>query len=187
MRTWRKMVISWDFRIPSGLKTNVMRRCSDGVDRPISISSMQATALPENKGKLIIDIGLADGPIGKRRGDPMLAKLNRFNREAKQFELHVNLKAGPWIGKDKPYSSLYFLEFEFEDVENFPDTVLKIVKELWRLLEIKDENSHHLGDFKLEETTRVEIEPENWISLARWWKIYNLIPHITVKDLYPRR
>jgi hypothetical protein len=181
MKRWQKTVVKWN--CISGHKTNV--RVTDWPHKEKifhEIHKIEATALPERKGKieLQIDKNGSIGPTTERKTilDRLTQGLNS------RLENIFRLDRGRFIAvKDEgEYSDIFTVKFQLDNGDHFCDVAIEIVREVFKIFDIKDERGIWLAWFEVTQETFFQLD-DAWIAFARWLRMQHRLPIYGPEDM----
>ena len=181
-KRWQKTVIEWDCSL--GLETNV--RVTDW-HKPREkyvhkIHKIKATALPDRNGQVELQIfRVSICPTTERQ--LILSRLFEGSQKYRKALSRLNDGYDYIAVKDEgEHSSAFIIDFRLENGDHFCDIVIGIVREVFKILGVKDDKGYRLADFAVKQETYIRFE-EAWITFASWLRIQHQLPPHTSADV----
>ncbi len=167
---WHKTVVVWNFI--SEIKTDIP--VTDWHDHKVkrvhAIRCITATSMPDETGRIELEIKSVSG-------NPNKGAVKKINKQLKQ---HLQKEGRADKVVDHVYSSdtctsIFIIEFSFENMDRFCDTTVEVVTQIFEALQAEDPNSSRLSDFKVTQQTFVQID-DVWVTMKRWVQISRQLP-----------
>lgn len=196
IKTWDKVVLTWDCLHGMGVSTSV---CLDGKFKPNAtdpkifdskaeeqvhgLFQMQITSLPrerddgQRKGEITLDIRRKSGPNVAPNSKALVkfleARLSpRVSKRPLPNEYGVSIQPPAiksWV------DTKFTLNFVLANSEQFCDTAIEIGRGIFEALGIHDENGIYLAHFTLKRESFVMIDG-SWITFAHWLRMSHRLP-----------
>jgi hypothetical protein len=163
-KRWNKTVIDWHCGLGRETKIPVTDWHNPEEKHMHKVHGLRATAMPDRMGKIEIEI--------KRES------ISPTTKRAEIIDLISVKMEGTPIEKaqGKEHSSVFTIDFRLGDGDQFCETALKIVREIFRAIGIEQEE-YCLTNFSISQESYIQLD-DNWITFANWLRIQFKLPII---------
>ena len=178
MERYQKTRLTWNWQCHgkgcNGLETDIPVSDWPNPNEPHvhTITGIEATALPERRGEIELDIRrVSIGPTDARGiiCDRLDATF-RDRRDNRQYGIEwIEMRKGR--GQFDPF----VLVFHLQDGQHFCETAVRLTQMIMELFKIEDKSGYSLSKFDLTQETMIKFE-ENWITYANWLRIRFRLP-----------
>ncbi len=162
--------MEWEWHA-MGLDTNIPVTDWKNSEKHVHrIHGIRAISLPDRKARLEVDIlRVSIGPT--TQAGLITTRLKTLHKKLK----YPNEVPFLEVCRKGDFDITFMVKFQLENGEQFCNTVIALVRELFVRFGADDGHGYHLADFKLRQDDFVRFE-NAWISFVRWLRIENQLP-----------